>query len=94
MHGPSKADIEVNKSLARMKEAAAHCQDAPSRIVNRELQASLPTEFRGYLPQESTMKRKIQRERRRRIPQPPKALSDLDIPLERQLTSKGEPYPN
>ena len=31
MHGPSVAQIEVKKSLARMKEAAAKGQDARSR---------------------------------------------------------------
>ena len=36
LHGPSVAQIEVKKSIARMKEAAAQGRDAPSRIVNRE----------------------------------------------------------
>ena len=32
LHGPSVAEIEVKKSLARMKEVAAQGQDAPSSI--------------------------------------------------------------
>ena len=90
LHGPSVAQIEVKKSLARMKEAAAQGQDAPSRIVNRELQSSLPAEYRPYLPKEATVKRAIQRERRKKIPEPPKSLSDLEIPDEWRTTSKGD----
>ena len=47
MHGPSVAEIEVKTSLARMKEAAAMGQDAPPRIVNRELLTGLPAEYRA-----------------------------------------------
>ena len=54
LHGPSVAEIEIKKSLARMKEVAAQDQDAPSRILNRELQGSLPAENRPYLPKEAT----------------------------------------
>ena len=50
MHGPSMEDIEVKKSLARMKEEASSSQAAPSRIVNKELQSSLPAEYGTYLP--------------------------------------------
>lgn len=88
LHGPSVAQIEVKKSLARMKEVAAQGQDAPSRIVNRELQSSLPAEYRPYLPKEATVKRAIQRECRKKIPEPPKSLSDLEIPDEWRTTSK------
>ena len=62
MHGPSVAEIEVKKSLARMKEAAAMGQDDPSGIVNRALQTGLPAEYRAYMPKEAAVKRKIQRE--------------------------------
>ena len=79
MHGPSMAEIEVKKSLARMKEVASSSQDAPSRIVNKELQSSLPAEYRAYLPKEAAVKRKIQRECRERVPEPPKTLSDLEL---------------
>ena len=90
LHGPSVAEIEVKKSLARMKEEAAQGQDVPSRILNRELQGSLPAEYRPYLPKEATVKRAIQRERRKKIPEPPKSLSDLEIPDEWRTTSKGD----
>ena len=36
------------------------------------------------------MKRAIQRERRKKIPEPPKSLSDLEIPDEWRTTSKGD----
>ena len=90
LHGPNVAEIEVKKSLARMKEVAAQGQDAPSRILNRELLGSLPAEYRPYLPKEATVKRVIQRERRKKIPEPPKSLSDLEIHEEWRTTSKGD----
>ena len=38
LHGPSVAQVEVKKSLARIKDAVAgQGQDAPSRIVIRSL---------------------------------------------------------
>ena len=90
LHGPIVAEIEVKKSLARMKEVAAQGQDAPSRILNQELQGSLPAKYRPYLPKEATLKRAIQRERRKKIPEPPKSLVDLEIPDEWRTTSKGD----
>ena len=63
-------EIEIKKSLARMKEVAAQGQDAPSGILNQELQGSLPAEYRPYLPKDATVKRAIQRERRKKIPEP------------------------
>ena len=85
-----RLEIEVKKSLARMKEVAAQGQDAPSSILNWELQGSLPGEYRPYLPKEATVKRAIQRERWKKIPKPPKSLSDLEIPNEWRATSKGD----
>ena len=90
MHGPSVAEIEVKKSLARMKEVAAQGQDAPSRIHNQELQGSLPADYRPYLPKEATLKRAIQPEQRKKIPEPSKSLVDLEIPDEWRTTSKGD----
>ena len=57
LHCPSVAEIEVKKSLARMKEVAAQGQDAPSRILKRELQGSLPAEYRPFF---TKVKRTIQ----------------------------------
>ena len=73
-----------------MKKDAAMGQDTPSRIVNRELQTGLPAEYSAYMPKETAVKRKIQRERRKRIPEPPKTLSELDIPEAWQTISNGE----
>ena len=37
LHGPSVAQVEVKRSLARIKDAVAQGQDTPSRIVLRSL---------------------------------------------------------
>ena len=42
------SEAEVKKSMAHLKEAASCSQDAPSRLVNKELQDSLSPEVRGY----------------------------------------------
>ena len=55
----------MKESLARM---VAQGQDVPSRIVNRELQSSLPAEYRPYLPKEATVKKAIQQESRGKNP--------------------------
>ena len=68
VHAPSPHEVEVKKSMARLKDAASSSQDAPSRLVNKELQDNLPAEFRGYWPKETTVKRRIQRERRKHFP--------------------------
>ena len=74
-HGPNVAQVEVKKAMARMKDIAAQGQDAPARIINRELQSSLPAEFRPYLPKDATVKRAIQRERRKKNSRAAKVIS-------------------
>ena len=65
MHIPSKQEVEIQKSMARLKEIAGTSQEAPSRLVNRELQDAFLPEYRAYWPKEATVKRRIQRERRK-----------------------------
>ena len=67
-------------SMARIREAASKTQEAPSKILNKELAKDLPAEFRGYWPKEPTVKRSIHSQRRKFIPELPKSLKDLTIP--------------
>ena len=92
MHGPDIPKIEVQHSMARIREAASKTQEAPSKILNKELAKDLPAEFRGYWPKEPTMKRSIQRQRRKFIPELPKSLNDLTIPEAWQKSSKGDQW--
>ena len=48
LHIPSKQEVEIQKSIARLKDIAGTSQEAPSRLVNRELQDAFPPEFRAY----------------------------------------------
>ena len=61
MHGPDIPPIEVQHSMARIREAASKTQEAPSKILNKKMAKDLPADFRGYWPKEPTMKRSIQR---------------------------------
>lgn len=40
--------VEVQKSMARIRDFAISSQDAPSQIVNKELARVLAPEFRAY----------------------------------------------
>ena len=48
MHIPSKQEVEIQKSMTRLKEIAGTSQEAPSRLVNIELQDAFPAEYRAY----------------------------------------------
>ena len=92
MHGPDIPQIEVQHYMARIREAVSKTQEAQAKILNKELAKDLPAEFRGYWPKESTMKRSIQRQRRKFIPDLPKSLNDLTIPEAWQKSSKGDQW--
>lgn len=66
-------------SMARLKEAASASADCPSQLLNKELMTSLPAEFRGYWPNESSVKRTIQRHRRKKLPAIPKSLDEVQL---------------
>ena len=78
--------------MARCKEAAATCDDVPSIILNKELTSSFPSELRGYWPKDSSVKRAIQRQRRKVLPPIPKSLSELVIETQWQTNSRGEQW--
>ena len=59
MHIPSKQEVEIQKWMARLKEISGTSQEAPSRLVNRELQDPFPPEYRAYWPTEATSDMKL-----------------------------------
>ena len=46
MHGPDIPQIEVQQSMARIREAISKTQEAPAKILNKELAKDLPAEFK------------------------------------------------
>ena len=46
MHGPDTPQIEVQQSMARIREAASKTQETPAKILNKELTKDLPVEFK------------------------------------------------
>ena len=49
MYGPDIPQIEVQKSMARIREAASNTQEAPAKILNKELVKDLPAELKIQL---------------------------------------------
>ena len=46
MYIPDIPQIEVQQSMARIREAASKTQEAPAKILNKELAKGLPAEFK------------------------------------------------
>ena len=46
MHGPDIPQIEVQQSMARIREAASKTQETPAKFLNKELAKDLPAEFK------------------------------------------------
>ena len=42
MHGPDIPQIEVQQSMARIREANSKTQETPANILNKELAKDLP----------------------------------------------------
>jgi len=90
VHGPDVPQATVASSMSRIRETARETDDAPSRIVNKELQNQFPEKFRGYWPKETTVKRSIQRQRRKKLPALPTSLKEVAIPEQWRVNSKGD----
>ena len=46
MYEPDIPQLEVQKSMARIGEAASKTQEAPAKILNKQLAKDLPAEFK------------------------------------------------
>ena len=46
MHGPDIPQIEMQQSMARIRDAASKTQETPAKILNKELAKDLPSEFK------------------------------------------------
>ena len=73
-------------------KAAAKSHATTSGIINREVSQTLHTATQGALPKESSVRRTIQRERRRNLPPLPKSASEIDIEGKWRETSNGEDW--
>ena len=60
-HGPNQAESVIQRSVGSIRSSSESTYEPPSSLINRELSQSLPTEFPGYFPKESNIKRGIQR---------------------------------
>ena len=46
MHGPDIPQIEMQQSMARIRDAASKTQETPAKFLNKELAKDLPSEFK------------------------------------------------
>jgi hypothetical protein len=90
MHAPDLGLTQVKMSVSRMKGHAGDTREATATIVARELADRLPTQFRPLMPSESTIKRALQRERKRKLPALPKTLSDVTLLAPYTHTKSGD----
>ena len=73
-------------------KAAAKSHATTSGVINREVSQTLHTAAQGALPKESSVRRTIQRERRRNLPPLPKSASEIYIEGKWRETSNGEDW--
>ena len=77
-HVPDTAAGKIQRSLSTMKESAKNGRECTSAIINRHME-EIQKEFRPYLPNEGSIKRTLQRCRRKGQPALPKSLNDVNI---------------
>lgn len=63
-----------------------------SAIINEEISSKLPPAAQGCLVKESSLRRQVQRERRRHMPGIPKTSSEIDLSGTWGETHIGEPW--
>ena len=56
IHGPNQPDLVIKMSMARIKDAAASSLEAPSGLINQQLQDESISESTGYLHRLATVK--------------------------------------
>ena len=73
-------------------KTAANSHATTSAIINREVSETLPVAAQGALPKESSVRRMIQRERRKNLPPLPKSASEIEIHGKWRETASGEDW--
>ena len=89
-HYPNFGEAKAQQVLHSMKRKAhEEPHSTPSNLTQRVV-GECDSETRIHLPQESSMKRSIQRQRRQHLPPPPASMDDLEeVPLEYRVVDGG-----
>lgn len=77
-HAPDMSVGKVQMAIAAMKENVTDARESTSAIINRH-QERLDRNFRPYLPSDRSMRRTLQRTRRKEQPALPQSLNDVNI---------------
>ena len=59
-------------------------------IVNQEVASKVPAAAKGAIPKEPSMRRVVQRERRKHMPKAPSSISEIDLSGQWSVTNNGE----
>ena len=73
-----------------MKDAAKSGQTKTSSVVNQEVASKVPAATQGANLKEPSMRRVVQRERRKHMPKAPTSISEIDLSGQWSLTYNGE----
>ena len=76
-HAPDASVVRIQKSISTMKETMKNGSECTSAIVNRHIEVQ--REFRPYFPSEGTIKRTLQRCKRKGQLALPQSLNDVNI---------------
>ena len=84
--------IKARKAVQRMVEAASETREPPARILQTE-KVQLDSETCVAMPKDATVKKRLQRARRRGLPSLPQSLADLeDLPPRYTLDNDGNQW--
>lgn len=77
-HAPDSSTAQIQKAITDMKENISSSRETTSGIISRQME-NVEREHRQYFPAESSLKRTLQRHRRKDQPGLPQSLDDIDI---------------
>ena len=77
-HAPDMSVAKIQIAISQMKESVGNGREGTSAIMNREMQ-KVAREYRPYFPTDSSIRRTLQRKRRKEQPALPQSLNDVQI---------------
>ena len=89
-HAPDVSAAKIRISMSKMKDEIVQSRECTSTVINRHME-SVSREFRPYFPTENTMRRILQKARRKEQPALPKCLADLQIQGETLMLNISAP---
>ena len=92
-HAPDPERLFALKTMSELVDKAGTSNEAPRHLIQTSM-STLPLSAASHLPSYNSIRRTIQRKRRREhLPYPnPSHISDIEIPPELNITHRGQPF--